>query len=149
MADLPASTEQPTVLLLHGFLGCAGDWDDVSGALALTCRCISVDLPGHGATVVHEAGVLLATSRMQQMQTWLVLSCHDLQRLKVALCLFGTSKLLQQAQGKSLMPRCSGIVQGKARIPYPQWQRPCRLCWHLCAMAASMWWATLLVPGLP
>ena len=94
MADLPASTEQPTVLLLHGFLGCAGDWDDVSGALALTCRCISVDLPGHGATVVHEAGVLLATSRMQQMQTWLVLSCHDLQRLKVALCLFGTSKFV-------------------------------------------------------
>ena len=64
-AGLPASTEQPTVLLLHGFLGCAGDWDDVSAALALTCRCISVDLPGHGATVVHAAGVLMSANHMQ------------------------------------------------------------------------------------
>ena len=57
MAALPAHAEQPTVLLLHGFLGCAGDWDDISAALALTCRCVSVDLPGHGATVVHATGV--------------------------------------------------------------------------------------------
>ena len=61
-AGLPVSTEQPTVLLLHGFLGCAGDWGDVSAALALTCRCVSVDLPGHSATVVHTAGVLMLLS---------------------------------------------------------------------------------------
>ena len=73
-AGLPASTEQPTVLLLHGFLGCAGDWDDVSAALALTCRCVSVDLPGHGATVVHAAGVLMPTIRMQWLLTWVCLS---------------------------------------------------------------------------
>ena len=63
-AGLPGSAEQPSVLLLHGFLGRAGDWDDVSAALALTCRCISVDLPGHGATVVHTAGVLVPNFRI-------------------------------------------------------------------------------------
>lgn len=64
-AGLPASAERPTVLLLHGFLGCAADWDDVSVALALTCRCVSVDLPGHGATVVHAAGVFMSTDHIQ------------------------------------------------------------------------------------
>ena len=71
---LPASTEQPTVLLLHGFLGCAGDWDDISAALALTCRCVSVDLPGHGATVMHAAGVLMSTNHMQWLLTWVCFS---------------------------------------------------------------------------
>ena len=48
---------RPTVLLLHGFMGCAADWEHVSAALAVTCRCISIDLPGHGATEVLAEGI--------------------------------------------------------------------------------------------
>ena len=40
----------PTLLFLHGFLGCAEDWNPVAAALALSCRCIVVDLPAHGGT---------------------------------------------------------------------------------------------------
>ena len=54
-----SDTGQPTVLLLHGFMGCAADWDHVTAALALTCRCISIDLPGHGATEVNAEGLSL------------------------------------------------------------------------------------------
>ena len=52
-----APLDEPTVLLLHGFLGCAADWEHVAAALSLTCRCISIDLPGHGASVVNATGV--------------------------------------------------------------------------------------------
>ena len=51
-------TDKPTVLLLHGFMGCAADWNHVTASLALTCRCISVDLPGHGAAEVNAEGAL-------------------------------------------------------------------------------------------
>lgn len=47
----------PTVLLLHGFLGCSADWEHVAAALSLTCCCVSIDLPGHGASVVTATGV--------------------------------------------------------------------------------------------
>jgi isochorismate synthase/2-succinyl-5-enolpyruvyl-6-hydroxy-3-cyclohexene-1-carboxylate synthase/2-succinyl-6-hydroxy-2,4-cyclohexadiene-1-carboxylate synthase/O-succinylbenzoate synthase len=42
-------------VFLHGFLGTGGDWRSIMESLSLTCRCISVDLPGHGETVVEEA----------------------------------------------------------------------------------------------
>lgn len=38
----------PPVYFLHGFLGAAGDWDDVVEPLAETQRCVILDLPGHG-----------------------------------------------------------------------------------------------------
>ena len=41
---------RPRVAFLHGFLGAGGDWAAVAGALALTCRCWAVDLPGHGGS---------------------------------------------------------------------------------------------------
>lgn len=50
---------RPTVLLLHGFMGCAADWEHVSAGLAVTCRCISVALLGHGSTEVLAEGMLL------------------------------------------------------------------------------------------
>ena len=43
---------QPPVLLLHGFLGAAGDWLPVMHALGLERRCVALDLPGHGASTV-------------------------------------------------------------------------------------------------
>jgi 2-succinyl-6-hydroxy-2,4-cyclohexadiene-1-carboxylate synthase len=39
-----------TVLLLHGFMGSGADWEDVVPALRRQGRCVSVDLPGHGAS---------------------------------------------------------------------------------------------------
>jgi 2-succinyl-6-hydroxy-2,4-cyclohexadiene-1-carboxylate synthase len=40
----------PAVMFLHGFMGSRRDWATVTAELARTRRCISVDLPGHGAT---------------------------------------------------------------------------------------------------
>ena len=49
-----AHDEQYTlpVLFLHGFLGSAEDWGCIATALAGTRRCVAVDLPGHGKTMV-------------------------------------------------------------------------------------------------
>jgi 2-succinyl-6-hydroxy-2,4-cyclohexadiene-1-carboxylate synthase len=44
----------PALLLLHGFMGSRRDWNPVVAALALTHRCIAVDLPGHGETGAPE-----------------------------------------------------------------------------------------------
>lgn len=38
----------PTVVFLHGFLGGPHDWSAVASALSLRCRCLAVELPGHG-----------------------------------------------------------------------------------------------------
>ncbi len=43
--------DAPAVLLLHGFMGDASDWDAVAEALAPAFRCVAVDLPGHGEAV--------------------------------------------------------------------------------------------------
>lgn len=40
--------DAPAVLLLHGFMGRASDWDEVARRLAGPFRCVAVDLPGHG-----------------------------------------------------------------------------------------------------
>jgi len=41
---------RPSVLFLHGFLGSGADWRPVVEGLQNTCRCVCVDLPGHGRT---------------------------------------------------------------------------------------------------
>lgn len=38
----------PTVILLHGFTGCAQVWNDAIAALQTPASCIALDLPGHG-----------------------------------------------------------------------------------------------------
>jgi 2-succinyl-6-hydroxy-2,4-cyclohexadiene-1-carboxylate synthase len=43
--------EKPAVLLLHGFLGCKEDWVEISQGLNRSFRTITIDLPGHGATL--------------------------------------------------------------------------------------------------
>ena len=45
--------ERPLLLFLHGFLGAAEDWQPVMQALCTRCRCLAVDLPGHGQTRVR------------------------------------------------------------------------------------------------
>lgn len=39
----------PTVVLLHGFTGCAQVWNDVVAALPSSTSSIALDLPGHGS----------------------------------------------------------------------------------------------------
>jgi 2-succinyl-6-hydroxy-2,4-cyclohexadiene-1-carboxylate synthase len=47
---LSGSAGLPTVLFLHGFMGSAADWEDVTAALGERYRCLAVDLPGHGGS---------------------------------------------------------------------------------------------------
>lgn len=42
----------PALLFLHGFMGLGADWAPVVERLADRYRCITVDLPGHGAGAV-------------------------------------------------------------------------------------------------
>lgn len=49
--DLSGDARSPTILFLHGFMGSAADWEDVTAALRGDNRCLAVDLPGHGDTL--------------------------------------------------------------------------------------------------
>ena len=40
--------DRPTLVLLHGFLGSAADWQPVLPALEPHFHCLALDLPGHG-----------------------------------------------------------------------------------------------------
>jgi 2-succinyl-6-hydroxy-2,4-cyclohexadiene-1-carboxylate synthase len=40
----------PPLLLFHGFMGSAAEWDEVAAALAPDYRCLIPDLPGHGGS---------------------------------------------------------------------------------------------------
>ncbi|MGY0218872.1 2-succinyl-6-hydroxy-2,4-cyclohexadiene-1-carboxylate synthase [Endozoicomonadaceae bacterium StTr2] len=42
------SPEQPALIMLHGFLGSAAEWEPVAKQLSDQFYCIAVDLPGHG-----------------------------------------------------------------------------------------------------
>jgi 2-succinyl-6-hydroxy-2,4-cyclohexadiene-1-carboxylate synthase len=48
---LSGPTRYPTVLFLHGFMGSAADWRDVTTVLGDRVRCLAADLPGHGASL--------------------------------------------------------------------------------------------------
>jgi len=39
------------VVLLHGFLGTGGDWDEITERLGPGFRCLCPDLPGHGSNL--------------------------------------------------------------------------------------------------
>ncbi len=40
----------PALLFLHGFLGSGDDWNEIVDGLCGEYRCVTVDLPGHGAS---------------------------------------------------------------------------------------------------
>ncbi len=42
--------DAPPVLLLHGFMGSAGEWSEIASALSGEYRCLIPDLPGHGGS---------------------------------------------------------------------------------------------------
>lgn len=41
----------PALVLLHGFMGSAADWEPVCALLAPRHFCVAIDLPGHGRSV--------------------------------------------------------------------------------------------------
>lgn len=41
----------PTLVFLHGFLGCSNDWNETIQLLKSDFNCLAIDLPGHGASV--------------------------------------------------------------------------------------------------
>ncbi|WP_413701178.1 alpha/beta fold hydrolase [Psychromonas sp. KJ10-10] len=43
--------DNPTLVFLHGFLGNRHDWSDTVEILKDDYHCVSIDLPGHGASV--------------------------------------------------------------------------------------------------
>lgn len=47
--------QNPPVLFLHGFLGSGNDWNEVTQFLSSRYYCLTVDLPGHGETVMAES----------------------------------------------------------------------------------------------
>jgi 2-succinyl-6-hydroxy-2,4-cyclohexadiene-1-carboxylate synthase len=55
---------QPTLVLLHGFLGSANDWSALIEQLP-DCDCIAFDLPGHGNAREHRL------NRMADFPLWL------------------------------------------------------------------------------
>jgi len=44
-------SNNPTLVFLHGFLGNSSDWNETINLLNNDFHCISIDLPGHGASV--------------------------------------------------------------------------------------------------
>ena len=41
---------KPSLLLLHGFMGCGADWEPIANELSDPFTCIAPDLPGHGCS---------------------------------------------------------------------------------------------------
>jgi pimeloyl-ACP methyl ester carboxylesterase len=63
----------PTLLLLHGLAGHAGEWSETAAGLTKTCRVIALDARGHGGSerapadvsrAAHVADVALAVERL-------------------------------------------------------------------------------------
>ena len=44
-------SNNPTLVFLHGFLGSSSDWNETIKQLKDDFHCVSIDLPGHGASV--------------------------------------------------------------------------------------------------
>jgi 2-succinyl-6-hydroxy-2,4-cyclohexadiene-1-carboxylate synthase len=45
------SIAHPTLLLLHGFMGCKEDWESIMSVFGEYFHCVAIDLPGHGQAV--------------------------------------------------------------------------------------------------
>ncbi|KAK7360718.1 hypothetical protein VNO77_02727 [Canavalia gladiata] len=46
-------TNDNILVFLHGFLGTGKDWINIMKTFSGSARCISVDLPGHGKSILH------------------------------------------------------------------------------------------------
>ncbi|KAI4357933.1 hypothetical protein L6164_001848 [Bauhinia variegata] len=51
--EIGQKTDDNVIIFLHGFLGAGEDWVAIMKAISGSARCISIDLPGHGKSVIH------------------------------------------------------------------------------------------------
>jgi len=49
--EVSGDRRSSAILLLHGFMGSSAEWRDLMAAIGDRAFCISVDLPGHGASL--------------------------------------------------------------------------------------------------
>ncbi|MBW4474865.1 MAG: 2-succinyl-6-hydroxy-2,4-cyclohexadiene-1-carboxylate synthase [Stenomitos rutilans HA7619-LM2] len=64
--------DRPTILFLHGFMGNHADFDTAIAHLASHFCCITVDLPGHGQTIVEgDAELYTLPQTAKAIVTWL------------------------------------------------------------------------------
>lgn len=62
---------QPTVLLLHGFMGSGEDWLPVMDALAADYYSLALDLPGHGRTRLDHPPHYAMEATAQAIVDWI------------------------------------------------------------------------------
>ena len=48
---------KPTLVFLHGFLGSGNDWHETINFLKDDFHCVTIDLPGHGASIATESSL--------------------------------------------------------------------------------------------
>lgn len=83
---LTAQTNQPVILLLHGFMGSSNDFIEVVPQLSKYFACLIVDLPGHGKTRV------IGSDEYYNMVNTATALINLLDQLKIDQCdLFGYS----------------------------------------------------------
>ncbi|NET42229.1 2-succinyl-6-hydroxy-2,4-cyclohexadiene-1-carboxylate synthase [Okeania sp. SIO2B3] len=83
---LTGKTNKPVILLLHGFMGSSNDFVDFIPQLCKYFCCLTVDLPGHGKTIVT------GSDGYYDMENTAIGLIHLLDELKIDNCyLFGYS----------------------------------------------------------
>ena len=65
------------IILLHGFLGDSSDFLPIINALSIDCRCLAIDLPGHGKTRALDVN---ATPSFESIVESLCACIRELQR---------------------------------------------------------------------
>lgn len=59
----------PTILFVHGFCCAKEDWSLLMSALSKRFRCVSVDLPGHGASATGKPTMAAAAAMVNEAKT--------------------------------------------------------------------------------
>lgn len=57
----------PSLLFIHGFLGCKEDWSELIAQLSTYCICHAIDLPGHGESPFHSPIIELVIESIQKL----------------------------------------------------------------------------------
>lgn len=83
---LTGKINKPVILLLHGFMGSSNDFVDFLPQLCEYFCCLTVDLPGHGKTIVT------GSDKYYDMENTAIALIHLLDEFKIDKCyLFGYS----------------------------------------------------------
>ncbi|CAH9131214.1 unnamed protein product [Cuscuta epithymum] len=110
--EIGPSENDIVLVFLHGFLGTGEDWIPIMKAISGSARCISIDLPGHGASHfvdwVGENAMAESTFSIEAIVT-ILCDLFDYLHLKKVI-LVGYSMGARIALYMSL--RCSAMIEG-------------------------------------